>query len=130
MIKKMRISAVSLVLFFFLFLTAGQAVLADDNTRFGEDAVYYMQYIQDTYPERIPESSQTRAAGDWLIREVGAMGYQASTEEITWPGDDGHTYYGRNIIFTKTLYSIKDTVFFFFYDQSSGTCSRPHLQRL
>lgn len=76
MIKKMRISAVSLVLFFFLFLTAGQAVLADDNTRFGEDAVYYMQYIQDTYPERIPESSQARAAGDWLIREVGAMGYR------------------------------------------------------
>lgn len=115
-IKKMRISAVSLVLFFFLFLTAGQAALADDNTRFGEDAVYYMQYIQDTYPERIPESSQTRAAGDWLIREVGAMGYQASTEEITWPGDDGHTYYGRNIIFTKKGNTDREIVIGAHYD--------------
>ncbi len=107
---------VSLATFFFLFLSVEKIVLADDNTRYGEDAVYYMQYLQDTYPERIPESSQTRSAGDWLIREIGAIGYQVTEENVTWPGDDGHTYYGRNIIFTKKGNTEREIVIGAHYD--------------
>lgn len=114
--KKIRMTAVSLVLFFSLFFSTIPVVLADDNTRYGEDAVYYMQYIQDTYPERIPESSQARAAGDWLIREIGAIGYQTEEEEVVWPGDDGHTYYGRNIIFTKKGNTDREIVIGAHYD--------------
>ena len=101
--KFRRLWAVSLSVFLLavLFFQTGQAVKADNNTRYGEDAVYYMEYIQRTYPQRIPQSSQDRAAGDWLKREIAAMGYQVSTENITWQGNDGLTYYGENIMFLK-----------------------------
>ncbi len=115
-LKRLRVCIVSLATFFFLFLSVEKIVLADDNTRYGEDAVYYMQYLQDTYPERIPESSQTRSAGDWLIREIGAIGYQVTEENVTWPGDDGHTYYGRNIIFTKKGNTEREIVIGAHYD--------------
>lgn len=115
-LKKIGKLAVALVLFGFSFLGMGQPAVADDNTRYGEDAVYYMQYLQNTYPERIPESSQTRAAGDFLIREIGAIGYGIEEEEVVWPGEDGHTYYGRNIIFTKKGNTDREIVIGAHYD--------------
>ena len=115
-LKKIGSVAVSFILFCSLFFSMGQSVSADDNTRYGEDALYYMQYLQDTYPERIPESSQTRAAGDWLIREIGAIGYRVEEEEVAWPGEDGHTYYGRNIIFSKKGNTEREIVIGAHYD--------------
>ena len=71
-----------------------------DQSGYGEDAYYYMNYIQTNYPSRVVGTPNEKAMESWLIQEVTAMGYAPYTFFTEW--DQWGTHYeGDAILFEK-----------------------------
>ncbi len=77
----------------------GTSVKAD-NSNYGEDAYYYMNYIQTNFPNRVVGTPMEKAMEAWLIQEVTAMGYAPYTFFTEWDQDGIH-YEGDVVLFEK-----------------------------
>lgn len=71
-----------------------------DNSNYGVDAYYYMNYIQTNFPGRVVGTPMEKAMEQWLIQEVTAMGYAPYTFFTEWDQDGIH-YEGDVILFEK-----------------------------
>ncbi len=47
-----------------------------DNANYGDDAYYYMRYLNDVYPDRVQNTQQVHEAGEWIKGELESFGYQ------------------------------------------------------
>lgn len=72
-----------------------------DNSNYGVDAYYYMNYIQTNFPNRVVGTPMEKAMEAWLIQEVTAMGYSPDTFFTEWDQDGIH-YEGDVVLFEKS----------------------------
>ncbi|NLJ70076.1 MAG: M28 family peptidase [Clostridiaceae bacterium] len=65
--------------------------------RYGDNGRTLAINFAQSFPERYAGSEQEKSAGDWLIKELGNLGYEAQVDEFTFTDNTGKQLTSRNI---------------------------------
>lgn len=97
--KRKSLFLTLLLLLLFCF-PAGMRAKAQEADTYGDDAYYYMEYLQTNYPERAVAYPNLEYAAEWLKGRVAEMGYEYAAQPFSVVSGE-NTINGENIIFSK-----------------------------